>query len=107
MTEFQHRHRAATDTVRATLMLGAAWLLLGAAEPAARIVVTLPAASAAKASDRLLIFAEPATAENERYPVGHSVKIATRGAAREFRVVGVARFGTVKSLGTVTAAGRS
>ena len=47
---------------------------------------------------------DAATAENERYPVGHSVKITTRGEAREFTVVGVARFGTVKSLGTVTAA---
>ena len=47
---------------------------------------------------------DAATSENERYPVGRSVKISTRGAAREFRVVGVARFGTVKSLGTVTAA---
>ena len=32
------------------------------------------------------------------------MKITTRGAAREFRVVGVARFGTVKSLGTATTA---
>ena len=47
---------------------------------------------------------DAATAENERYPVGRSVKITTRGEAREFTVVGVARFGTVKSLGTVTAA---
>ncbi len=47
---------------------------------------------------------DAATSENERYPIGHSVKITTRGAAREFRVVGVARFGTVKSLGTVTTA---
>ena len=47
---------------------------------------------------------DAATSEKERYPIGHSVKITTRGAAREFRVVGVARFGTVKSLGTVTTA---
>ena len=47
---------------------------------------------------------DAATAENERYPVGRSVEITTRGEAREFTVVGVARFGTVKSLGTVTAA---
>ena len=32
------------------------------------------------------------------------MKISTRGAASSFRVVGVARFGTVKSLGTATAA---
>ena len=47
---------------------------------------------------------DAATSEQERYPVGHSVRISTRGAAREFTVVGVARFGTVKSLGTATAA---
>ena len=47
---------------------------------------------------------DAATSEQERYPVGHTVRISTRGAAREFTVVGVARFGTVKSLGTVTAA---
>jgi putative ABC transport system permease protein len=44
------------------------------------------------------------TAEKERYAPGSRVQISTRGEASSFRVVGVARFGTVKSLGTATAA---
>jgi putative ABC transport system permease protein len=45
-----------------------------------------------------------ASSEDERYPVGSTVKLNTRGAASSFRVVGVARFGTVKSLGKATIA---
>ncbi len=44
------------------------------------------------------------TAENEKYAVGSTVKIAAHGTTKPYEVVGVARFGTVKSLGTATAA---
>ncbi|HYH90703.1 MAG TPA: ABC transporter permease, partial [Solirubrobacteraceae bacterium] len=44
------------------------------------------------------------TAEKQNYGVGDRVRISTRGQASAFHVVGVARFGTVKSLGTATAA---
>jgi putative ABC transport system permease protein len=42
------------------------------------------------------------TAEKERYAIGDRVKVATRGEAREFEVVGIASFADVKSLGTAT-----
>ena len=45
-----------------------------------------------------------ATAEDESYGVGSTVPISIRGEKREFEVVGVARFGSVKSLGTATSA---
>jgi putative ABC transport system permease protein len=44
------------------------------------------------------------TSDKQRYGVGDRVRISTRGEAGTFRVVGVASFGTVKSLGTATAA---
>jgi putative ABC transport system permease protein len=44
------------------------------------------------------------TAERAGYALGERARIATRGAAREFTVVGLARFGAVESLGTATAA---
>jgi putative ABC transport system permease protein len=44
------------------------------------------------------------TAEKEHYAIGDRVRISTRGQASAFEVVGIARFGTVKSLGTATAA---
>ena len=44
------------------------------------------------------------TAEKEHYAVGDRVRISTRGQASSFQVVGIARFGTVKSMGTATAA---
>jgi putative ABC transport system permease protein len=42
------------------------------------------------------------TAEKEHYALGDRVKVATRGEAREFEVVGIASFADVKSLGTAT-----
>jgi putative ABC transport system permease protein len=45
-----------------------------------------------------------ATAENEGYRVGGTVRVSTRGAARSFEIVGIASFADVKSLGTATAA---
>jgi putative ABC transport system permease protein len=47
---------------------------------------------------------DAATAEDQGYRVGSTVQITTRGQAHDFEVVGVARFGSVKSLGTATAA---
>ncbi len=43
------------------------------------------------------------TAEKENYGVGTTIKIAAHGTAESYEVVGVARFGTVKSLGVATA----
>ena len=45
-----------------------------------------------------------ATAEDEHYKLGSTIKVNTRGAASPFRVVGLVRFGTVKSLGKATIA---
>jgi putative ABC transport system permease protein len=42
------------------------------------------------------------TAADEHYRVGGTVTITTRGEPHEFEVVGIARFGSVKSLGTAT-----
>ena len=39
-----------------------------------------------------------------RTVIGSHVRVTTPGAARRYTVVGIARFGTVKSLGTATAA---
>ena len=47
---------------------------------------------------------DASTSEKEDYGVGSTIKIAAHGAAKDFEVVGVARFGTVKSLGVATAA---
>ena len=47
---------------------------------------------------------DASTAKKEKYGVGSTVKITAAGQAREFEVVGVARFGSVTSLGTATAA---
>jgi putative ABC transport system permease protein len=45
-----------------------------------------------------------ATAEDDGHRVGGMVRITTRGEPHEYTVVGTARFGSVKSLGTATAA---
>jgi putative ABC transport system permease protein len=47
---------------------------------------------------------DAASAEKEHYALGSHVRVTTPGAAREYAVVGIARFGDVKSLGTATAA---
>jgi putative ABC transport system permease protein len=47
---------------------------------------------------------DASTAEQQRYGVGSRVKVSARGEARSFTVVGIARFGRVKSLGVATAA---
>ena len=45
---------------------------------------------------------DQSTAESEQYAIGDRIKVATRGAAQEFEVVGIATFADVKSLGTAT-----
>ncbi len=47
---------------------------------------------------------DAATAEKQHYALGARVRVTTPGAAREYTLVGIARFGTVKSLGVATAA---
>jgi putative ABC transport system permease protein len=47
---------------------------------------------------------DASTAEREGLGIGDRVRVAPGGPARYFRVVGVARFGSVKSIGTATAA---
>jgi putative ABC transport system permease protein len=47
---------------------------------------------------------DASTASKEDYAVGSTVKVTAGGEVRPFEVVGVARFGSVKSLGTATAA---
>jgi putative ABC transport system permease protein len=47
---------------------------------------------------------DASSADREHLGVGDGVRIAATGPARTFRVVGIARFGTVKSIGTATAA---
>jgi len=47
---------------------------------------------------------DAATAEDEGYALGASVRVATGEQAGFYTVVGIARFGDVKSLGTATAA---
>ncbi|MGH2949348.1 MAG: ABC transporter permease, partial [Solirubrobacteraceae bacterium] len=47
---------------------------------------------------------DQATAEEEGYGLGSSVRVSTRGQAGSFEVVGIATFADVKSLGTASAA---
>jgi putative ABC transport system permease protein len=47
---------------------------------------------------------DAATAEDQDYGLGSTVPISIRGEALDFNVVGIARFGSVKSLGTATSA---
>ena len=54
------------------------------------------------ARDEVVIDAN--TAEKQDYGIGSTVKITTRGEAQEFEVVGISRFGEVKSLGVATTA---
>jgi len=47
---------------------------------------------------------DAATADKKHFDVGDSIRIATTGPGQDFRIVGVAKFGSVKSLGTATVA---
>ena len=60
--------------------------------------------AAAGPPDRARSCIDAATAEDQDYGVGSTVPITTRGEAHDFKVVGTARFGSVKSLGTATSA---
>ncbi|HMI98302.1 MAG TPA: FtsX-like permease family protein [Gaiellaceae bacterium] len=45
---------------------------------------------------------DAATAADQKYKVGDTVKVTSLGPVRSFRLVGIAQYGTVKSLGTAT-----
>jgi len=47
---------------------------------------------------------DQATAEQEHYKLGDTVRVTTRGAATDFQLTGIASFAGVKSLGTATVA---
>ena len=47
---------------------------------------------------------DAATAEDQDYGIGTTVQITARGVAHDFEVVGISRFGSVKSLGVATSA---
>lgn len=44
------------------------------------------------------------TADNKHYKVGDQIKVAAIGPVKSFQIVGIARFGSVDTLGTATAA---
>jgi len=45
---------------------------------------------------------DAATAEKQKFRIGQKVRIATRKPVRDFDLVGIAQYGSVKSLGTAT-----
>ena len=47
---------------------------------------------------------DAATAEKQHYGLGSQVRVTTPGAANRYEVVGIAKFGDVKALGTATVA---
>ncbi len=47
---------------------------------------------------------DQATASKQKYEIGDTVRVTTRGAAAQFKLAGVASFAGVKSLGTATVA---
>ena len=47
---------------------------------------------------------DPATAEDEGYAIGDSIDIRARGPVEEFEIVGLAKFGSVDSIGGATVA---
>ena len=47
---------------------------------------------------------DAATAEDQGYGLGSTVQVTARGRAHDFTVVGISRFGSVKSLGIATSA---
>jgi putative ABC transport system permease protein len=54
----------------------------------------------AAAPDEVVI--DPETAKNEHFAVGDTIGVAADGPAQRFRVVGIARYGDVESLGGAT-----
>ena len=62
--------------------------------------LTLKQGNWAAAPDQVVI--DIATAENEHFKVGDRIGVAAQGPTRQFRVSGIAQFGSVKSLGGAT-----
>ena len=62
--------------------------------------LTLKHGNWAAGPDQVVI--DIATAENEHFKVGDRIGVAAQGPTRQFRVSGIAQFGSVKSLGGAT-----
>jgi putative ABC transport system permease protein len=55
-------------------------------------------------SGRDEVVIDASTSKGEKFPIGSSVQIKSHGPEQRFRVVGIANFGSVESLGTATIA---
>ncbi|MEA2474687.1 MAG: putative transport system permease protein [Thermoleophilaceae bacterium] len=55
-------------------------------------------------SGRDEVVIDTGTSKDQRFPIGSSVQIKSHGPEQRFRVVGIANFGSVQSLGTATIA---
>ena len=64
--------------------------------------LVLVAGSWASGADEVVL--DKATVEKQHFHVGQTVRVAARGPAQPFRLVGVARFGAVSSIGGATLA---
>ena len=62
--------------------------------------LTLTAGTWADGSDQVVI--DAGTASNENYKVGDKIRASAEGPTREFNIVGIARFGSVDSIGGAT-----
>src|SRR6185437_10656026 len=62
--------------------------------------LTLKQGKWAATSDEVVI--DAATAENENFKVGERIGVEAQDSARQFRISGIAQFGSVKSLGGAT-----
>ena len=62
--------------------------------------LTLETGRWAAASDEVVI--DPDTARNEHFAVGDTIGVAANGPAHRFRIVGIAKYGDVESLGGAT-----
>ena len=62
--------------------------------------LTLKAGHWASAADEVVI--DVGTAENENFKVGERIGVEAQGPTRQFRISGLAQFGSVKSLGGAT-----
>ena len=62
--------------------------------------LTLTAGNWANGQDQVVI--DSGTAKNENYKVGDKIRAAAEGPTREFNVVGIARYGSVDSIGGAT-----
>ena len=62
--------------------------------------LTLTAGAWADGSDEVVI--DAGTAKNENYKVGDKIRASAEGPTREFNIVGIARYGSVDSIGGAT-----